>query len=326
MSGFQCHLAVTGDIEVMDGVVLQPRNGVKILTGSGRRFPEVSPDRSPGGFVEASTALGSTFIGGSGRNLFSTGLAPRYSSAPVPAGFFSPTVADQWVLGGFLLTVTGPDDATISDATDVVAILTTGGTAPVGDYDSTSYGAATYGPLVLLVGQPFTLTVTAEGTGDIPGASAIITAGTAQAGIYDASSSALYASAIDPDWTIVIDPSGSAELRYLTDVMATRAAGLAYDPAGTYDATALGMATYNLTTEEPVDGEPWQALVSRIRRAPEAGYAFLTITETAGIITAVAGPFFAGTLPAPAGDDYSFPLAFSDGANVEQYHTGAIIL
>ena len=67
---------------------------------------------------------GAEFIGGSGRNLICSG-----GGAGLPNGFFRPEIADAWRNGGFYLEVTGASAATISDGTDVVAVLTTGGTA-----------------------------------------------------------------------------------------------------------------------------------------------------------------------------------------------------
>ena len=109
--------------------------------------------------------------------------------------------------------------------------------------------------------------------------------------------------------------------------MATRAAGYsAYDPAGIYEATAAGMAAYNLTDAEPETGETFSALVEIQARTPRAGFAYLTITQAAGVLTSVAGPFFATSLPADSADVYHVPLVQSDGSGgLEQYHTGLLI-
>ena len=322
MSGFQCWADAWGNLHVTGGVVYQPSSGVKINVGSDGGIPAEAPENSGDEFVAVQAALGTVFIGGNGRNLVAAGLTPAVSGPDVPVGFFIPNEPGVYRLGGFTLEVLGSSSATISDDTDVVAELTTGGTAPVGSYPSTSYGATTYNG-----GVAFTLTITAEsGTVvAIPDADLTVSDGTAAEGVLSSVDASTYEVTGDTDWTIVLDPDGSAELRHLTDVIAIRTDGVGWNPAGVYEATALGMSTYNLTADEPVDGEPWTATVRLRTRRPRAGMAYVHIVETAGVLSAVNGPFF-GTMPTSATPDFYVPLAVSDGlGNVEQLHTGMLV-
>lgn len=321
MSGFQCWYDRFGDLYCAGGVVIQPRNGVRISVGAGSGFSPQGSARGELDFQAVRGAQGVTFLGGSGRNLISTGVLTGMSTGEKPVGFFRPWGVGFYRFGIFTLEVIGPSSATISDGTDVVAELTTGGTAPVGDYDATAYGEETYNAF-----DPFTLVLAAEGDSvGIPAAEVSITAGTAQAGAFTALDAATWESDIDPDWTIVVAADGSAEYLYLTDVMAARATGNPNDPAGIYEATALGMETFNLTDAEPVDGELWFAEVTLVGKVPRVGYAYLEVVEVTGVLDAVNGPFFASSLPAPSGDNYYPQIAYSDGTAVEQDHTGALV-
>lgn len=321
MSGFQCQFSKQGNLVIADGVVMQPSTGVILLVGGGSSFSELGPDLSADEWRRVKPAQSGTFVGGSGRNVISSGLTALASGVQVPVGFFLPTLAGSYRAGIFTLEVTGPDDATISDGTDIVAVLTTGGTAPVGDYDSTAYGETTYHG-----GTPFVLTVVGEegAGGDIPSVLVHVT-GTAQGGVYAPVSADVYESEEDPDWTLVLDPSGAADLRFLTDVIATRAAGDGWDPAGEFPATVLGK-TYNLTDDEPVDGEDWTALVEVIGRVPRVGYGYIEVVKDTGVLVEVNGPFFATALPVPFDETVYVALCYCDGFGLEQYHEGALVL
>jgi hypothetical protein len=320
VSGFQCWFDRFGDLFCANGVVVQPRTGVRIAVGTGGGFTAQGSSRGEADFVTAKQAQGATFVGGSGRNLISSGALSGLSTGEKPVGFFRPLAVGKWKAGVFVLEVLGASSATISDGVDVVAEMTTG-TTPAGDYVATTYGEDTYNG-----GTTFTLTVTAEaGTSvGIPDAVAVITAGTAQGGTFVATDEATWVHDTDSDWTIVTAADGSAELRYLTDVIAERATGNPNDPAGPYEATTLGR-TYNLTDAEPVDGEPWTAAVTLTGKVPQVGYVYLHIVEATGTLDEVNGPFFATSMPAPTTDNYYFQLAYSDGAAVEQDHTGAVV-
>jgi hypothetical protein len=319
-AGFQCWWDRFGDLYVADGVVIQPREGVRILVGVGGGFSKIGGSRGEEDFQAVRAGGGATFVGGSGRNLISTGLMVGLSTGEKPVGFFRPLAPGIWKLGGFRLEVLGASSATISDGVDIVAEQTVG-TAPEGDFDSTTYGEATYNS-----DDPFTLAVAAEGDSvGIPAAEVSVNAGTAQAGQYSATDEATWVSDIDADWTIVTALDGTAELLYLGDAMAERAAGNPNDPSGLYEATALGMATFNLTTDEPVDGEPWTALVRMTGKVPRVGYVYLELIEASGVLTEVNGPFFGSALPSPGVDTFYVQLAYSDGTAMEQDHLGALL-
>jgi len=323
MNGFETYYDIAGDLRVLNGEVFQLSTGIRKSTGLGS-VGLLLPQADRGDFTAAVVPAQAIFVGGSGRNLVVSGLPLVASStAQPPVGFFVPTVAGKYVIGPYVLEVTGPSAATISDATDVVAILTTGGTAPVGDYDSTVYGAATYNGTVA-----FTLAAVAEGAGGIPGCIAEASApSTALSQEFVAVDEVTFEGFDDSDWGIVVAPDGSAELRYLTDVIGTRAAGLPWDPSGAYAATAFGMATFNLTDEEPVDGEPWTMFVRRTPNAPSAGYGYLELVYSGTDLDEVIGPVFGSTLPTPSGSSVFVPLFHSDGAGgVKRIHTGLLVV
>ncbi len=326
IAGFQCLVDPAGDIQVADGVVCQLRSGVRLAVGAGSRFSSAPGRRDGGYFQPVPFAASSTFVGGSGRNLLLTGLTVPTSGAVPPVGLFRPGRPDVFHRGIFTLEVTGASAATIHDGTDTVAILSAGGAAPVGGYLATTYGENTYGGAAT-----FTITAALEiaGGGAIPDCLASVNAGdlmtTLASGVFTAVDAANYVSADDADWAIVIDSDGSAELLNLAVPIATRAAGSATDPAGTYAATATGMAAHNLTPDEPVDGEAFDVLLSVTRRQSRAGYVYLAVTEVAGVLTSVEGPHFATALPADTTTLFHFAVAQSDGADFEQLHTGALI-
>ena len=322
MAGFQVWADAVGNLHVQAGVVIDPLSGVRIAVGSDDGQRGIFPDSSGGEFVAVQPAGGTICVGGNGRNLIATGLPFVASGPDLPVGIYLPNEPGVYRIGIFTLTVSGASAAEIDDGTDVVAILTTGGTAPVGDYVATTYGEDTYNG-----GDAFTLDLAEESATHIaiPDAAMAISEGTAPAGTLEAVDAANWELVADTDWTIALAVDGTAELRYLTDVMAERSAGTGWNPAGIYEATALGMATYNLTTEEPVDGEAWQAIVANQARRPRAGYVYLEIVEVAGELSAVNGPSF-GTLPTATAGTYYVPLAISDGlGGIEQLHTGALI-
>lgn len=316
---------------VANGWVDQLRTGVRLAVGNGGEFSELRTADDGSAYQRAAGPMGATFVGGSGRNLVLSGLPPALSGTQPPIGFFVPTAADVFAAGDFTLEVTGPSAATISDGVGVVAILSTGGTAPEGDYDSTTYGEETYNftvdPGPVIVGHAFTLTADAEegGGGVAPDVQALISAGTAQGGSYAAATPWHFVSVADADWTIDVASDGSAEMLHLTDVVASRAIGQPGDAAGAYEATTLGRAGYNLTDVEPVDGEAWRAWVGTTGRAPRVGTIYIEATEAAGVLDSVAGPFFATTMPASAGDTYRVPIAVSDGYSVGQMHEGLLL-
>ena len=60
-------------------------------------------------------------------------------------------------------------------------------------------------------------------------------------------------------------------------------------------------------------------------RLPRAGFVYVKITETAGVLTSAAGPFFDTALPADSATVFHVPVAQCDGSAFEQFHSGMLI-
>ncbi|MEI7910834.1 MAG: hypothetical protein WCK77_14450, partial [Verrucomicrobiota bacterium] len=72
-------------------------------------------------------------------------------------------------------------------------------------------------------------------------------------------------------------------------------------------------------------GSPWRAFLQVIPAIVRAGFVYVSITETGGTLTAVAGPFFATALPAGDASTVHVPLAQSDGlGGLVQLHSGLL--
>lgn len=315
ISGFQTFADPNGNLWVADGWVAQLRSGVRLPVGSGSDFSEVLPpgwDR----FLPAPATTGVTFVGGSGRNIVLSGLTPGPSGPDLPIGIFVPGRPAFFARGLFVLEVTGASAATIHDGTDTVAILSAGGTAPIGDYVATTYGEDTYNG-----GAAFTLTAVAEegSPGAIPDYTLNVSAGTAQTGTFSPTDAATYVSDDDADWTIIVNADGTADLFYLTTIIASRLAAADSDPSGIFEATATGQTDYN-------SGEPWLAFVQVVPTPPRAGFVYVKITDSSGLLAAVDGPFLATSLPSDTSTDFHLPLLQSDGlGGLVQFHTGLLI-
>lgn len=314
-AGFQTFADPNGNLWVADGWVAQLRTGVRLPVGSGADFSEVLAQGWER-FLPAPATSGVTFVGGSGRNLVLSGLTPGPSGPDLPVGIFAPGRPDAFGQGIFALTVTGASAATIHDGTDTVATLSTGGTAPVGDYVATTYGEDTYNG-----GSAFTLAAVAEegAPGTIPDYTLNVSAGTAQTGTFSATDTATYVSDDDSDWTIVVNSDGTADLRYIAEIRATRAAGSGCEPEGIFEATEIGKTEHN-------SGEPWRAFVQVIPTAPRAGFVYVKLTEAAGILSAAEGPYFATALPADTSTEFHIAIAQSDGlGGLVQLHVGTVL-
>lgn len=314
-SGFQVFADPNGNLWVADGWVSQLRSGVRLPIGSGSDFSECLPP-SWDAFRQAQATEGGTFVGGSGRNLVLTGLTAGPSGPALPIGLFTPGRPNLYDRGIFTLTVTGSSAAAIHDGTNTVAELSAGGTAPVGNYVATSYGRTTYNG-----GTAFTLAAAAEegAPGVFPTYLAVQSAAVAQDGSVIASDAANYYFDNDSDWTIEVAADGSAEILYLGTAYLLRAAGSASDPAGYYQANAAGMAAYN-------SGDPWSIFIQAVPAAPRAGFAYVTLTEAGGVLSAASGPYLATALPADTATEFHVPIAQSDGiGGLVQLHTGLLI-
>ncbi len=228
---FQVYVDARGDLSIADGVVIAPGSGAVISVGDGEVKPGVSGSPAPmlDDAVEIPAIQGVILLGGSGRNVIVSGLG-------LMDGIYRPGRPGFWIMGAFILQVTGATTATISDPSAVVAEASTA-SVPAGVYEATSYGQSTYND-----GEPFNLTVVTE-TG-WPGAPSnievYIPEGTAVGGSYTTTDGVNYVSAADADWTLVLNADGSAEMFYNATVVALRASGPVDDPCGQYHSTPAG--------------------------------------------------------------------------------------
>ena len=315
IAGFQTFADINGNLWVADGWVAQLRGGVRLPVGAGQDLPPLFSSPDGARYAALRETRGGTFVGGSGRNLVTTGLTPAASGPAVPVGIWAPKRPDVWTLGIFTLTKTGSSAANISDGTNTVASLTTG-SAPVGYYVATSYGQTTYH-----AGSPFTIAAATEqgAPGSLPAAFCSVSAGTAQGGNYTASSAIAGASATDANWTILVNSDGSADLKHSGTVLASRTGGNPCEMAGVYEANSAGKTGYN-------SGAAWRAFFQVIPAAVRAGFVYLTLTETSAVLSAVAGPFFATALPADSSTVFHVPIAQSDGlGGLVQLHSGLLL-
>ena len=312
---FQTFSDPNGNLWVADGWVSQLRSGVRLPAGNGEILPPWPGNLSASRYASVPASTSGTFVGGSGRNVITTGLTPAISGPALPVGIWQPARPGIFTLGTFTLTVTGASAATIHDGSDTVAILSTGGTAPAGNYASTTYGAATYH-----AAAAFTLACAAEqgAPGVIPSFSLSLSDGTAVDGIYAATDAATYVAASDANWSIVIATDGSAQLLDHATVIAERPYGSPFDPEGIYEATSAGMSACH-------GGAAWRAFVHPLPTPARAGFVYLRLTESADVLSSVTGPFLATALPADGSGVFHVPLAQSDGlGGLVQYHTGLL--
>lgn len=331
---FQATADSFGNLVVAGGWVLQPRQGVA-LPVAGTTVALGEQNTKHGQWL-AMPAQGATFVGGSGNNVVISAVAGGLS------GIYAPLTGGRWV------QTDGPGEiqisygtASLSDGVDVVATATVGGWQPVGTFYSTGYGEDTYNG-----SASFEAYGTAEDAGNgfpmltvsIPtGLSEAITVYLYNTEVLIMGGSEWISTTIVPGeaqlWTVrgsepgawmedsfdvIINPDGTADFNYSGTAMATRAAGSLTDPSGVYVATEAGKTDWN-------GGDPWQAFITCGRVAPRAGWAYLEIEDVAGVLTSVAGPFFATSLPTHSGDFYYYPLAYCSGSPApEQVHLGAV--
>ncbi len=135
-TAFQTHVDARGDLWVADGVVIEKSTGAVHFVGDGENdgggaIGEVARNFNETAEVPAVTDL--VLVGGSGSNVILTG-------PPGIAGIWRRQRPGVWVLGALRLTVTGESAATIADDDDTIAVLSTGGEAPAGDYEATTHG------------------------------------------------------------------------------------------------------------------------------------------------------------------------------------------
>lgn len=284
--------------------------GRAVRTGA-QAVPDLNGRRS---FIGGNAEV---FLGGSGRNV----KAESTGGTSVPVGYFAPTVDNVWdgtlFPGARIIYDDGDGSGVITDGVDDIATAAASSftIAPVGTFNSTSYGATNYNG-----GVAFTVTTEWEGGGTIPGCAMNPAGGTITPDTFTAATTQLYNSDTLTGWTVVVNNDGTAAINDGTDDVVTRADGLAYDPAGTYTSTPYGAATYG------EDGAAFTVYVQGLSAVPVEGWVFVQITEaTPGVIDSVAGPFFATAVPSNSGLDYYVPIAYSDGAgNLTQFQEGPI--
>lgn len=239
------------------------------------------------------------FRGGSGRNILNTGTL---SGTNTPLGYFHQDSELTWT--GCYGQIVSYDDSTgyasLDDAGGQIATMTGATVAPSGTFTSTAYGETTYNG-----GTPFTLTANYENRDVFPSLLVEVTAGTALAATYASTYWNIWMSA---GWTVFVLPDGTATIDDGTDIVAERAEGTDGDGTGAYVATTYGKTTYN-------SGDEFSMYCSLVPvPAPIAGYLYVTVTLTAGVVTGLTGPFFATSMPANSATAKSVPIAYSDGS------------
>ncbi len=257
-NGYQVFVDARGDLSAANGVVIDRGTGDVFEVGNWPAETGVIGNlaASLDEGVEIPRIQGATLLGGSGRNVLVTGLGEPLD------GVYRPERPGFWRQNIFLLEVTGPSAATITDETDVVAILSAGGTAPVGSYVATTHGEDTYNASA-------TFTLVAVGETGFPGTpndiEVEVLAGTAQGGSYTSTDGINYVSAIDADWTLILNSDGTADFYYDGTAVASRAAGLAFDPCGRYVSTTAGLPMNaefpDIEEGDPGDVNPFGTLV-----------------------------------------------------------------
>lgn len=315
MQQFALSFDVNGDMVMADGWLIAARAGVRIPV-TGRKVVAAVTVKDPDSIGPAwKNRPALNFVGGSGRNIFI--LNPPGTASPV--GHFRPTVAGTWeslmMAGVSLVYNDGTGDAVISDDTNDIAIGSGFTTAPVGTFTLTTYGEDEYNG-----GDPGVLETDWEGGGPIPGARIEVSGGTLTVQTFSATAVDAYVGDDDADFEFAIAGDGSATMFDPTNVIAERAAGGSlYDPAGVYQATPYGEATFN-------GGEPFTVQVTRQVASPLEGYVYLKVTESApGVPSTVEGPFFAPTKPDDADPIFYVPVGWSNGqGRIEPFVEGPI--
>ena len=322
MEQFQCNIDKWGNLWVASGWVYQLASQMLEESGADNGF---RPAAAGSGYTAtpgmASTGpTSATFIGGSGRLLIAT---PSVTLSDPDAqqellGYYLPLWSDSYLCltnGGMSLKYTSTTAATISDGTNIIAEWASGADAPLGTYAATAFGKTAYNG-----GDPFNIVITEELTGGrLPAPAWVeVSAGTALGGLYDADGPQSWELG---SWSIVIDADGVAELKYLTNVVATRTTQDTWDdPSGTYSATAYGKTNYN-------SGNPFTVKVIQRNAYPRPGYAILKINISGGDLVSVSKPYFAVAVPANTSTEIYVPVFYSDGSTIaQQLHTGMLII
>jgi len=264
------------------------------------------------------------FVGGSGRLMIAT-----------PSVALSNPDAETEILGfygwewdtelrpinnrGVRLTIASATSAEIVDPSgpNVIAEWVSGADAPLGTYAATTYGKDTYNG-----GDAFNLTLTHEIASPRLPAAADLDPGetTVYGGQYSPTSNTRWL-ADDPDWEILIDTYGGAELSDGTDVVAIRDHSDTWDdPSGFYDSTSYGATTYN-------GGDAFQIRVNQRNAFPRSGYAIVRCNMDGADLVSVSKPYLSATIPTDTATAIHIPVFYSNGSTIaQQLHTGMILL
>lgn len=198
--------------------------------------------------LDAGPADGVIFLGGSGRNLWITGLP----GATAPNGIWRYVRPGLWETDGYRIELANDGSAAMLDDTDTIATLASGG--PTGNYTGTTYGNGIFG-------SGFGMTASAETTapGTLPDATLTVSAGTFPAGTWVPTSATEWELSTDSTKTITVASTGRAELRDATGLVAIRTAGSPCSPEGLYVATVYGQTEYHpgdSTADSTPDSDP----------------------------------------------------------------------
>lgn len=302
MNQFDVSIDPSGNFIVTPGTVVDLTAATTTTIRLGTTFPSNIGNGTDLRTVDQGAPF---FVGGSGESMRTVGTL---SSTVAPIGYFTRTADQVWIdnfgsnLNGF------GTSANIEDDTDIIATFASSYTlAPVGTFNSTSYGATNYNG-----GTAFTLTTSWEGGATASTALVEVFSGTAQAGTY---TEATFSTWTNSTWTI---NSSTGQISDGTNVVAS-ATSIGRDPTNTYDSTTYGANTYNL-------GLPFTMSVRFLGRMPKVGYVYVEIVLASGAFSTARGPFFATSLPANSATLEVVPIAYSDGSGViTQLVNGAIL-
>ena len=310
MTQFQCYIDGLGNLICNGGYVIDLSAGTTTyeVVGADPVLP-VTPIES----TRQASPPNMVFLGGGGGNLLSSGTL---TGTLAPIGWFARIDSDKWSdgFGNVIDADYGGGTAEILIGTDAIATNSSIGTAaPVGSFASTTFGETNYNG-----GNPFTLTVTDDGTQQVSKAQVLFVTSEAQSGIYTLTDWHEWTSDDDSDFTLTTSTDGTAQISDATNVIAERVAQSPDSPSGVYLSTAYGETTYN-------QSEPFRASVNLIPAVPKTGYIYLELTLLTGNLVSVGELAFGASLPANSSTLEVVPIAYSDGAgSVIQIHEGPI--
>lgn len=247
-------------------------------------------------------------------------------AATSQAGFYERTGWQEWTsedTPAWVLTLDGTGAGEITDGTNVVAERPADASRlydPTGQWNSTTYGATTYGSTV-----PVYEATASAGTWATQAYVETSVVGTVHT-LTGTTDSSCYI-----EWDTA---DGDADIYDGTGLVATRLTGVSTaDFLGTYTATTQGEDDYNggaAFTIEVTDTPESQAFLGRaglLRGVPAAGKAWVELTlDGTDEVTAAEGPIWGASWPANSATLAVIPIVESDGAGViKQRQLGPIV-